>query len=248
MHRDRLRLARPEAKLRQGRMDWYRIVTNKADGAEIHIYDEIGYFGTTAKDFVNELHDVDRDRINLHLNSPGGEIFDGIAIYEALRQHEAQVTVYVDSLAASIASVIAMGGDKIIMARNAQMMIHDGLSLCVGNAADMREAADLLDKCSDNIADIYAQRAGGTAKQWRDRMKAETWYSAKEAVTAGLADEVASASSSARNDWDLRIFNYAGRTASPAPDLTPPEPEPAFAFDPEVFRSAFADLKEGAVA
>src|SRR5690606_8034659 len=104
-------------------------------------------------------------------------------------QHQAHVTVIVDSLAASIASVIAMAGDRVVMAKNATMMIHDGHGLSIGNAADMREMADLLDKVSDNIASVYAERAGGDVAEWRERMRAETWYSADEAVSAGLADE-----------------------------------------------------------
>ena len=220
--RDRNRLmkiARPVARLREGRTDWYRITTNKSDGAEVWIYDEIGYFGITASDFAREFAEIDRDRISVHINSPGGEVFDGIAIYEAMRQHDAEITVYVDSLAASIASVIAMGGDKRIIARNAQMMIHDGHTICVGNAADLRSQADRLDSVSDNIADIYSNRCGGTKKKWRDLMVAETWYSAREAVDAGLADEV-SGTSSAKNDWDLSIFCYSGRAQAPAPEDT----------------------------
>jgi len=231
----RLRMARPVAKLREGRTDWYRI-TNRSDGAEIYIYDEIGYFGTTAKDFVHDLNEIDRDRIALHLNTPGGEVFDGFAIYEALRQHRAEITVYVDALAASIGSVIAMAGDHRIVARQSQMMIHDGMGICVGNAADMAEMINQLDRVSDNIASVYADRAGGTPRQWRDRMKAETWYSAKEAVEAGLADEVAG-NSSASNSWDLSIYGYAGRGNAPAPELDP-VPTIAATWDPSMFRAA----------
>lgn len=235
-------MARPVAKLREGRTDWYRI-TNRTDGADVYIYDEIGYFGTTAKDFVKDLNDIDRDRINLHLNTPGGEVFDGFAIYNALRAHRAEITVYVDALAASIGSVIAMAGDHRIVARQSQMMIHDGMGVCVGNAADMAEMIQMLDRVSDDIAAVYAERAGGTPKSWRDKMRAETWYSAKEAVDAGLADEV-SGNSSAQNSWDLSIFGYAGRGNAPAPEINH-EPEPITAWwDPEFFRAAV----KGAVA
>ncbi|WP_424891797.1 head maturation protease, ClpP-related [Streptomyces sp. XH2] len=219
--------ARPRASLRQGRTDWYRI-TNLADGAaEVSIYDEIGYWGVTASDFIAELKAIDSSEITLRLNSPGGEVFDGIAIMNALRAHPARVTTHVDGIAASIASVIAMAGDRIVMQPHSQMMIHDGSGLCIGNAADMREMADLLDKQSDNIAAIYAERAGGTVKQWRTRMLAETWYSADEAVEAGLADEVAkparrpepgeAGEEQVSNSWDLSVFRYAGRTEAPAP-------------------------------
>lgn len=238
-----MKIARPVARLREGRTDWYRITTNKTDGAECWIYDEIGYFGVTAADFVREFSEIDRDRISVHINSPGGEVYDGIAIFEALRQHDAEVTTYVDSLAASIASVIAMGGDRRVIARNAQMMIHDGHTFAVGNAADLRSLAGWLDAISDNIADIYADRCGGATKKWRDLMLAETWYSAREAVDAGLADEIAG-QSSAKNDWDLSIFSYAGRTAAPAPA---PEADPDIDIE-DLDVSTIADALKGAFA
>jgi len=221
----KFRTARPRAQLRQGRTDWYKI-TNSAAGApaQVHVYDEIGYWGVTASDFIAELSSLDAQAIDLHINSPGGEIFDGIAIMNALRAHPATVTTYVDSLAASIASVIALAGDRVVMAKHSQMMIHDGSGLCVGDAADMRNMAVLLDRQSDNIAAVYAEKAGGTVKQWRARMTAETWFTAAEAVEAGLADEVSSTrtspnDNSPQNSWDLSVFNYAGRENAPAPTL-----------------------------
>jgi ATP-dependent protease ClpP protease subunit len=235
--------ARPLAKLREGRADWYRI-TNRADTGvtDLYIYDEIGYFGVTAADLVNDLRGISGSEIELHLNTPGGEVFDGLAIYNALKHHPANVTVYVDSLAASIGSVIAMAGDRVIMGRNATMMIHDGHGLSVGNAADMREMADLLDKTSDNIASVYAERTGTPTATWRKAMKAETWYNANEAVKAGLADEVQGTGSGQANTWDLSIFNFAGRDTAPEPTIDAPvEPDRCIEWDPEVIRRA---LKE----
>ena len=122
----------------RARRDWYRI-DNKADEqADIYIYDEIGYWGLTAADFVRDLQAVKAGKINLHLNTPGGDVFDGIAIHNALRQHSASVAVQVDSLAASIGSVIAMAGDTITMAKHSTMMIHDPFGFAMGNAEDMR--------------------------------------------------------------------------------------------------------------
>jgi len=219
----RPKTARPRAQLRQGRTDWYKI-TNSVGGAPavLHLYDEIGYWGITASDLVAELSALDVSAIDVHINSPGGEIFDGIAITNALRAHRATVTTYVDSLAASIASVIAMAGDRVVMAPNSQLMIHDGSGLCIGNAAEMREMADLLDRQSDNIAAVYAEKAGGDVADWRALMTAETWYTAEEAVAAGLADEVSptrnpSSGNSPENSWDLSIFRYASRAEAPAP-------------------------------
>ncbi|MFG2913348.1 head maturation protease, ClpP-related [Kitasatospora sp. NPDC048298] len=230
----RLRTTRPRAQLREGRTDWYRITNSIGGGtATVHIYDEIGgYWGVTASDFVRELSAVNASQIDVHINSPGGEIFEGIAIANALRAHAATVVTYVDSLAASIASVIALAGDRVVMAPNSQLMIHDGSGICFGNAADMREMADLLDRQSDNIADVYATKAGGTVEEWRALMMAETWYTAAEAVAAGLADEVIAPSTQTSTDdnsspttvptaqWDLSVFRYAGRDAAPEPVLT----------------------------
>jgi ATP-dependent protease ClpP protease subunit len=230
-------MARPVAQLRQGRTDWYRISNSiGASAATIYIYDEIGYWGVTASEFVAELSQLNVASIDLHISSPGGEIFDGMAIFEALRSHPAQVTTYVDSLAASIASVIAMAGDRIVIAPYGEMMIHDGSGLCIGNAADMVEMAELLDRQSNKIASVYADRAGGTVEEWRALMTAETWFSAAEAVAAGLADEVSgatagtggtnddatttpsqSASNSSTAQWDLSIFTYPNRAAAPDP-------------------------------
>lgn len=219
----RVRTARPRAQLLKGRRDWYRIENSVGAGpANIHIYSEIGYWGITAEDFVAELNQINAAEIHVHINSPGGEIFDGIAIANALAAHPAKVTSFVDSLAASIASVIALAGDRVVMAPRSQMMIHDGSGFCIGNAADMREMAVLLDRQSDNIASVYAEKAGGTVEEWRAVMTAEQWYSAEEAVAAGLADEVSSSrtspeENSLENSWDLSIFRYPSREAAPAP-------------------------------
>ncbi|MFI1394090.1 head maturation protease, ClpP-related [Streptomyces sp. NPDC020681] len=169
---------------------WYRISNATAATAEVAIYDEVGFFGTNAADFTRELKGITASSIDVRLNSPGGEVFDGIAIYEALRQHPAKVTTYIDGLAASIASVIAMAGDRRIIGRNATMMIHEANGVCIGECRDMRELADLLDKTSNNIADVYAKRSGrGTVASWRALMKGETWFVGAEAVEAGLATE-----------------------------------------------------------
>jgi ATP-dependent protease ClpP protease subunit len=229
--KDHLRTARLTASLKQGRADWFKI-ENKGSSATVMIYDEIGYFGVTAQDFVNQLNALDVADITLKINSPGGEVFDAVAIYNALKDHPATVAVQIDGLAASAASFIAMAGDTISIQRNATMMIHDAAGLAIGNAADMRELADLLDGASNNIADIYAQRAGGTAAEWRARMQATTWYNnGAEAVAAGLADTVlgADAEPAPDNTWDLSVFNK--RTPEPA------EPE----FDIDAITSALRE-------
>lgn len=196
-----------------GNNNWYRILNRAEDSGRtpIHIYDEIGYFGTSAGEFIKDLALVDGP-IDLHLNSPGGEVFDGITIYNALLSRgEGEVAVYIDGLAASITSVIAMAGDPVIVADSAQMMIHDGHSMAIGNAADLRELADTLDRVSDTIAAIYSKHAGDTPDHWRDLMRAQTWFSAQEMVAAGLADKVLTMGrrGDKKNDWDMSVLTDA---------------------------------------
>lgn len=169
---------------------WFEIKNLAPDIATVFIMDEIGEWGVTASDFARELRDVKASTIELHISSNGGSVFDGLAILNALRSHPATVNVVIDGIAASAASFIAMAGNKISMAPQAVMMIHDAAALAVGNSRDMADMATLLEKTSDNIAAIYASRAGGTVESWRGAMRAETWYSDHEAVAAGLADEV----------------------------------------------------------
>jgi len=210
-------MKRPLARLQNSRTDWYRIQNKAGETPEIFIYDEIGYFGDSAKGFADQLAKIDAGELVVHLNSPGGDIFDGLAIYQALRNHAATVTVHVDGLAASIASVIAMAADRLVMAPKATMMIHDGWSVCAGNAGEMRKLADLLDKQSDIIASVYADRSGQPADFWRDRMRDETWYNAQEALAAGLIDEVEGQEKKTDEPFDMSVFAHAGRDKAPAP-------------------------------
>jgi ATP-dependent Clp endopeptidase proteolytic subunit ClpP len=198
--------------LRAARTDWYQIKA-QADGPTlVSVYDEIGWGAITAKEFVRDLADLSGD-LEVHLNSPGGDVFDGIAIYQALSQRDGTVRVVVDGLAASIASVIAMAASpgQLAMARNATMMIHDGWAMCVGNAAEMARTAKILDDASANIASIYAERTGRSVDQWRAAMREETWYGAQEAVDAGLADSVLPKRERAAKNagFDLSVFAHA---------------------------------------
>lgn len=206
---------------------WYRIVRNEADAtaADIDIYDEIHWlFGVNASDFRDELNGLGDGiaTLNLHINSPGGDVYEAIAIMNTLRQHKARVVTTVDGLAASSAGFIAVGAsDELIMARNAEMMAHLPWAVTIGNAADMRSTADDLDRIGRNIASIFADRAGGDVAEWMDILTAETWWSAEEAVDAGIADRVLPApkgkDQKAANRFDLSVFNHAGRTSAPPP-------------------------------
>lgn len=186
-------------KLESVKLDWYRIrnATEEKDEADLYIYDEImpaymaqWFGGVSAEGLINELNEITASTINIHINSPGGSLFEGIAIYSTLMQHPANINVVVDSLAASAASIIAMSGDKITMVTGSQMMIHDAMDIVMGNPRELRDVADWLDMQSDNIANIYTARAGGDSAEWRAMMLKETWLFSEEAVGLGLADEV----------------------------------------------------------
>jgi ATP-dependent protease ClpP protease subunit len=163
--------------------------------AEIRIYDVIGNDpwgeSVSAKRFVNELDQIKADTISLHINSPGGNVFEGNTIYNALHRHPATVTAHVDGLAGSIASIVAIAADHVVMAPNALMMIHEASVIAMGNAEDMRQTADTLDRVSGTLVAAYVDKTGKSADEVRAAMRAETWFSAEEAVAWGLADEVA---------------------------------------------------------
>jgi len=179
---------------------WYSITNVSQAEAELFIYDEIGTWGVTAGDFLSDLRAIKASTITLRVNSPGGDVFDGVAIFNAVKRHPATVNVFVDGIAASAASFIAMAGDTITMSPHSQMMIHEAAGLVIGPAAEMRKMADILDKSSDSIAAIYAERAGGTVPEWRARMVDETWLSDQEAVDLGLADSIEGAEEVAVED------------------------------------------------
>ncbi|MBT0437829.1 Clp protease ClpP, partial [Morganella morganii subsp. morganii] len=146
---------------------WFRMkAAADTQSADIYIYDEIGGWGISAKQFSKELLALgDVSQINLHIHSPGGEVFDGIAIYNQLKGHDAKITVYIDGLAASMASVIAMVGDTVIMPENAMMMIHKPWGIAWGDADEMRDYADLLDKLENVLIPAYVAKTGKTAEE-----------------------------------------------------------------------------------
>lgn len=189
--------------------------------ATLRLYDYIdgegGYWGISASEVAEALDAVEGDitRIDLHINSGGGAVWDGLAILNTLRSHNAPVRARVDGIAASAASFIAVACDEVVMMPNSRMMIHDAMGLCIGQAADMREYASFLDDTSDNIAEIYATKAGGTTEEWRTTMVAKgllgEWYSAQQALDAGLADTIGVQVAEPPTDKD-----------SPAPVVTEP--------------------------
>ena len=195
--------------------NWYDIKARENSTAEILIYEEIGMWGISAKQFAADLKALGSLKsISLRLNSPGGSVFDGASIYNLLRQIDAEVTVYVDGLAASIASVIAMAGDKVVMADNALMMIHDPWSMVIGSADEMRQEADVLDKVKESLVTTYQNRTGMNRDEIAALMADETWLDAEEAVEFGFADETYEARKEAAKVVSLH-FNRE--------DINPPE-------------------------
>lgn len=171
---------------------WFSIKAQaNADApAEISIHDAIGSWYINAQDFLAQLKNITAKDITLTINSPGGSVFDGIAIYNGLRAHSANITVRVLGVAASIASVIAMAGDKIIMPENTFMMVHSPLNALYGNAGEMRDMADLLDKVESSLLATYAARTGMSPEDIKVLLDAETFMTAAEAVKLGFADEM----------------------------------------------------------
>ena len=171
---------------------WYDIFKAAAgeDSTKVMLYDDIGAWGKNAKDFANEFDAIATPKIDLHIHSYGGEILDGLAIYNTIKNHKAEVTVHIDGIAASIASVIALAGDKVCISKSAYMMIHNGWGYAIGDPAEMRKQADVLDKLCNSLAEIYSAKSGKKVEDIRNDMDAETWLDAGEAKAYGLVDEI----------------------------------------------------------
>jgi ATP-dependent Clp protease protease subunit len=224
---------------------WFTALAGADGAAEIDIYDEIGMWGVTALDFNRDLRAMGQvSAINLRINSPGGEVFDGIAIYNILRRHKARVTVTVDGIAASIASLIAMAADDLVMPENSMMMIHDPSGVVIGTSKDMRELSDALDKVKSSMISAYTQKSNLSADEISQIMSDETWLTAQEAVDLGLADRVESPiKMAACFDLSARFRSVpAGLTAmKPKETQMTDEKTPKAVADPTPAATAVAD-------
>lgn len=176
-----------------------RAAEDKPATGELLLYGPIGpddgmdwlFDEVTPKQFKSDLADLgDIAELRVFINSGGGDVFAGQAIHSMLSRHSAKVTVYIDGLAASIASLVAMAGDTVIMPRNAMMMMHDPWTLTIGNAREHRKAADTLDSIMDPMLAAYEAKSGLPPSEIRHLLHAETWLTAKEAVEKGFADEI----------------------------------------------------------
>lgn len=189
---------------------------------QIDIYGDIGESmwgeSVSAVDVKASLENMTGD-ITVRINSGGGDVFDGIAIYNLLDQYDGNVTVKIDALAASAASVIAMAGDSIEMADNALMMIHDPWTISLGDSADMRKTADLLDKIRDSIVTTYQAKSSLSTEDISAMMNDETWFSANEAISNGFATSVGGESAAINSKFERPWMNKAPQVEEKAPDM-----------------------------
>lgn len=174
--------------------NWWEIKNSAAEDntpAELLIYGYIGEWDeVSSADVVKQLKAITSDTINVRINSYGGSVFTAQAILSSLKRHPANVTVYIDGIAASAATIIAMAGDKIIIPSNAMMMIHNPWTFAAGDADELRDIAEMMDKVRDSILAAYSEKTGLSNERLIELMNDETWLSADEAVALGFADEV----------------------------------------------------------
>jgi len=208
---------------------WYTLKNQANQTPELYIFDDIDdWYGVSAQSVVDQIRNLDATDINVRLNSRGGMVFEGIAIYNALRLHKANIHVTIEGLAASIASVIAMAGDTVTIAENAMIMIHNPYGWAQGDAEAMRKTAEVMDKIADSIAVSYTARTGKTIEDMKALMESETWFTAQEALAIGLVDQVDEPVKAAAR-FDLSRFTNApagfGQQPENRQDARPPVPE-----------------------
>jgi len=224
---------------------WYAIQPTDdreaPESVEVSIYDEIGFGGVTAKQFAADIKKLKGQHIDLRINSVGGSVTEGAAIYNALKRHKGGLTVHVDGLAASMASVIAMAGEETRMAENALIMIHNPWSMTMGDAADLRKEADVLDKLKATLVNAYVRKSGQPRASIEKMMDEETWLDAGEALRLGFVDEIdeplAAAASITPEAARARFATFQNSMQAPAPQA-PAE---------EVISVTDAPVTEGAV-
>lgn len=203
---------------------WYNLKADAGKTPVLSIFDDIGAYGVSAKSFLNDLRTVTTDEVDVEINSPGGDVFAGLAIYNGLRASGKKINVKVLGLAASAASLVAMAGDTIEMPENAFMMIHNPWGFAMGGADEMRNTADVLDKIGTGLVSTYAKRTGKTDQEITALLDAETWMTAQEAVDAGFATSVTAALAVKASYSEDRLpenVRLAFKAQAPAPVETP---------------------------
>jgi len=174
--------------------NWYNISGKASDGVvDIYIFDEIGAYGLNAQSFIDEIKPYKNSPLNIHINCVGGDVFDGMAIYNIIKKRTAKTTAYIEGIAASMGSVIALAADNVVMAENSLFMIHNAWGGAMGEAKEMKKTAKLLDKISGEIADIYVKKTKLPYNKVEEMMDEETWLNAEEAYELGFVDSISDA-------------------------------------------------------
>lgn len=194
-------------------MNWYSIKNvAEAKQVEVMIYDEIGLYGVDAKSFIEEIKNIQNDTpVLLRINSPGGSVIDGLAIYDAISRMPQKVTARIEGIAASMASVIALAADEIVMSENSLYMIHNVWGGEVGESGDLRKAADLMDKMGERLVSIYMSKTGKSEDVIRSWMNKETWFNSQEAVEAGFVHSVEEPIRMAAK-FDINKYDYKNKS------------------------------------
>jgi len=248
----RIRAAKIQAFKDSGAMPTkdFRCETDDAGSYEMWLYDVIDsddWYGVTASEVVMALSMAGGSDVLVHVNSPGGMATEGLAIYNTFKNYEGKVTMRIEGMAASAASIVVLAGNEVVIEPAAMMMIHDAWGVTIGPADDHRAQADVLDKLSDVLAGIYAGKAGKTSAHWRDQMKAETWYSGQEAVDAGLADKLNTTDNSTSEEtaaarWDASSLFAKAPSRVAVKAAVNSKAEPAYDF------AAFRESLKGVLA
>ncbi len=216
---------------------WFSIRALADDTAEVSIYDAIGLWGVSASDFVSALKDVAGKALTVRINSPGGAITEGTAIFNALKRHDGEVTTCIDGLAASMASYVALAGSRVCMAENAFFMIHNPQWGAQGDADELRSAANVLDKMKATLVNVYAAKTGMDDDDIGDLMDAETWLTAAEAKEKGFIDEITEPIEA------VALFDPSALKAfRKLPSALAPVDRPATAMSTETLQATIADL------
>lgn len=198
-------------------------VVNADDTATVYVYDYIGgWDGVQAGDFVQALNALTAAQINLRINSPGGSVFDGRAMATAVANHQSRITAYVDGIAASAASWLALAADEVAIAEGAFIMIHNAQGAAYGDKRVMLEMAGVMEQIDDSLVADYVGKTGKDATEIRGWMDAETWFNAEDSVTHGFADRVEKGKKAASNAWNLSLYNNTPEELKQPPK----QPEP----------------------
>lgn len=196
--------------------NWYAMNV-VGDTAEIRIYDVIGWPFVDADMFLSELSKITQNKILVRINSPGGDVFDGNSIYNALKEHPAQITTRIEGIAASMASIIALAGDadKRLIAKSASYMIHNPWSFYAGDYRDAEKAADIMKRMAGNLAEIYAEVTGKEQTEVQALMDDETWFFGGDAVESGFLSGLSDKGAAPTAKFDLSMFAHAPEATEP---------------------------------